>query len=242
MGWDWLAGMGQTGGFGTAMVPMGRRLHGCPTLLGFHSPPESWVLCCSNAMSVWMGFYNPFQVWSVSLLGNEFDAFFLLGLGNCLAAFQLMLPMHKEGSVFFFMKAFIYVPSVKHNGEMICLQCFLGGWSEDAHGDQGYDWTNLQTHAGLLWGVCTAFMAMGMLGSSVCHWGSCQGSVPAKSIPRQDARALSAPGCTLKSSTTSLQIEVVFVLEMALFLVSVSRTLNRSGCEYPGQAGRALST
>lgn len=74
-----------------------------------------------------MGFYKPFQVWFVSRLGNEFDAFFFLGLGNCLAAFQLMLPMHKEGSVLFFIKAFIYVPSIKHNEERACLQCFLGG-------------------------------------------------------------------------------------------------------------------
>lgn len=125
MGWDWLAGMGAVG-FGTAMVPMGRQLHGWPTPLGYHSPPESWVLCCSIAMSVWMGFFNPFQVWFVSLLGNGFDACFLLGLGNCLAAFQLMLPMHKEGSVLFFIKAFRYVPSLKQNEERVCLQCFLG--------------------------------------------------------------------------------------------------------------------
>lgn len=107
---------------------------------------------------------------------------------------------------------------------------------------QGYDWTNLQTYTGLLWGVCAAFMAPSMLGSSVCCWGSCQGSVPAKRIPRQDARACSTPGCTLKSGATSLQIEVVFVLEMALFPMSVSSTLSRSGYEYPGQAGRVLST
>lgn len=56
-----------------------------------------------------------------------------------------------------------------------------------------------------------------------------------------DQRAHSALGCSLKSSITSPQIEVVFVLEMALFRMSVSNVLSRFGHAYPDIRGWAWS-
>jgi len=49
----------------------------------------------------------------------------------------------------------------------------------------------------------------------------------------RDRRGHSALGCSLKSSITSLQIELVFVVEMALFPMSVSNVLSGFGRNYP---------